>query len=285
MKNIRELLKALTAKEKALRETRFLAPCARGGKVRLRVGGLLYSFTPLPESFEGWGIFEARDEARARLVEEASAFLTGEYLKLFKRIRLRLAYRLRGQTWLATPAGEADARQRFGTRQPQVVCLVSEGAQFEQIVARWDCIVCWFQEVDRRADPADAECLRRALRYDMPPAQLAWKGCTPEMRVCYEQARQHQQRVQRKRQPRDDESRLREALTFGGGELREFHDRGDYWQVEWAAHGENFAHTSAIGKRDLTVISAGICLSDRDRDFDLQSLVRVVGAQDDYWID
>ena len=38
-------------------------------------------------------------------------------------------------------------------------------------------------------------------------------------------------------------------------------------------------HTSAIGKGDLTVISSGICLSGRARDFDLQSLVGVMDGQ------
>ena len=60
--------------------------------------------------------------------------------------------------------------------------------------------------------------------------------------------------------------------------LREFHDRGDFWLVEWTTRdGER--HTSAIAKKELTVVSAGICLSGRDRDFDLQSLVGVVERQ------
>lgn len=39
-------------------------------------------------------------------------------------------------------------------------------------------------------------------------------------------------------------------------------------------------HTSAIAKADLTVVSSGICLSGRDRDFDLQSLVGVIEHQE-----
>jgi hypothetical protein len=38
--------------------------------------------------------------------------------------------------------------------------------------------------------------------------------------------------------------------------------------------------TSAIAKTDLTVVSSGICLSGRVRDFDLQSLVGVMEQQD-----
>ena len=68
---------------------------------------------------------------------------------------------------------------------------------------------------------------------------------------------------------------------MGGGELRDFRDRGDFWQVEWTTrNGEH--HTSAISKGDLTVISSGICLSGYDRDFDLQSLVGVIESRDNW---
>ena len=72
-----------------------------------------------------------------------------------------------------------------------------------------------------------------------------------------------------------DEWRLQRALKMGGGELRGFCDRDDYWLVEWTS-GSGEHHSSAIAKNDLTVMSAGICLSGLDKDFDLQSLVGVV---------
>ncbi|WP_445248687.1 hypothetical protein [Microcoleus sp. OTE_8_concoct_300] len=77
--------------------------------------------------------------------------------------------------------------------------------------------------------------------------------------------------------------RLQRALKMGGGELRDFcvkrsypaGNRQNYWLVEWTS-GSGEHHTSAIAKNDLTVMSAGICLSGLDKDFDLHSLVGVV---------
>lgn len=275
---IRELLAALAAKEDELRGTRFLAPCVRGVAVVLRGGGLLYSFTPQPQDFEGWGIFEPFDETTARLVEEAAARQISEYLQSLKQIRLRLAYRVKGQTWLASPVNEADARQRLGTREAQRVFLVNEGAQFEQIVARWDGAVCWFEEVDRRADPTNAERLREALRSETPPAHLGWKNCTPQMRGCYAQALQQRTGSQRKLRYLSDEQRLREALAFGGGHLISLEEQDDCWEVLWATPDE-CSYTSIIRKRDLTVIDAGFCLSEQDSDFDMQSLVKVAEGE------
>jgi hypothetical protein len=93
------------------------------------------------------------------------------------------------------------------------------------------------------------------------------------------QLRHHEQRWDRNA-PREarDEQRLRQALQTGGGHLRDFNDRGDFYLVEWTT-ADGILHTSAVTKNDLTVISSGICLSGRDRDFDLQSLVGVIEAR------
>ena len=47
----------------------------------------------------------------AALVEEAPLPLVGEYLRLLKPLRVRLATALQGSAWLAYPANEADARR------------------------------------------------------------------------------------------------------------------------------------------------------------------------------
>ena len=166
-------------------------------------------------------------------------------------------------------------RQRFKVVKPVPIHLVIEGITLEQIIARWNGQSCWFEEVDRRADPAIAETLRSALKQITPVEELHFKGITPEMRTVYELVAQRHEVTQ----SQHDEKRLKKALQTGGGELYQFQDRGDYWTVDWTTK-DRTRHTSAIVKTDLTVISSGICLSGRDRDFDLQSLVGVMEQQE-----
>ena len=272
MTDIRKLLNQIASAEAQLRATQFLAPCVKGGRVRARVAGMVYTFTPQPRQFEGWGIFQPVDEQTATLVEGADLPQIATYLQQFSAIRLRLAYRLQHQTWLAYPINEADMRQRFKAVKPVVVHLVTEGIAFEQVLTRWNGNSCWFEDVDRRADPAITEALQSNLKQLIPVEELQFKGMTPEMRSLYELATQQMEGFA---QPQRDEKRLRQALKLGGGELHQFQDRGDYWTVDWTT-SDGVRHTSAITKDDLTVMSSGICLSGRDRDFDLQSLVGVM---------
>ena len=284
MADIRNLLNRLGAEEEALRSRLFLAPCVRGGQLRANVSGLFYTFTPRPRQFEGWGIFRPLSEHVAQLVEEAGLARITEYFRLLPILRLRLAYRLRGSTWLAFPVNGQNLRRHFPLREPGPlpVHLVTDGEEFEQVVARSHAGVCWFEELDRRAAPAEAESLREALRNRTRPVELGLKGATPEMRACYsivfrraESVRESNQRRDALRRASLDEMRLRDALRFGGGDLCGFRDRGEFWLVEWTAR-DGQLHASAIAKNDLTVISAGICLSGEDQKFDLQSLVGVV---------
>ena len=297
MANIRKLIEQLASQEKLLNETEFLAPCVGGGKVRTSVANIIYTLTPQPLDFEGWGIFKPINNQVAEVVEEPSLPQLAEYLKLLKSLRLRLAYALRGQTWLAYPVNESDMEQRFGSAKPIPVHLVTEGAAFEPIIARYDGNAWWFDEIDRRAEPQPTVQLGEQLRQETVPESVRFTGMTPEMLTTYDLVWQQTEAGQRREVHRlatkesretpqlrrrkvrgSDEQRLQDALRQGGGELQEFRDRGEFWQVEWkTAEGE--FHTSAINKNDLTVISSGICLSGRDRDFDLQSLVGVMEQQ------
>ncbi|MBD1850995.1 hypothetical protein [Leptolyngbya sp. ST-U4] len=272
MTDIRKLLNQIASAEAQLQSTQFLASCVKGGRVRTRAAGMVYTFTPKPRQFEGWGIFQPTGQQTATLMEGADLPQVAAYLQQFPTIRLRLAYRLQHQSWLAYPVSEADMRQRFKTVKPVAVHLVTEGVAFEQILARWNGNSCWFEEVDRRADPTIAETLQSNLKQLAPMEELQFKGMTPEMRTLYELATQQ---IEGFAQPQRDEKRLQQALKLGGGELHQFQDRGDYWTVDWATL-DGVRHTSAIAKEDLTVVSSGICLSGRDRDFDLQSLVGVM---------
>ncbi|MEO8890173.1 MAG: hypothetical protein ABI417_01335, partial [Coleofasciculaceae cyanobacterium] len=199
---------------------------------------------------------------------------------------------------LAYPVNESDMQQRLDVAKPVLVHLVTEATAFELIMARFDGAAWWFDQIDRRAEPQAAEQLKEFLRAVTLPEAVRFAGMTPEMLTVYDLAWQESEaaqvrqevvgqrqrrRVQRppRRRQRTDEGRLREALQMGGGDLQDFRDQGEFWQVEWmTCDGER--HTSAISKGDLTVISSGICLSGGDRDFDLQSLVGVVEASDSW---
>ena len=274
MTNIRELLEQIAIAEAQLRSTQLLAPCVKGGQVRTRVAEMIYTFTPQPRSFEGWGIFQATNEKTATLIEEADLPHIENYLQTFQSVRLRLAYQLRNQTWIAYPINEADMRQRFKYAKPVPVHLVTEGIAFEQIIARSNGNSFWFEALDRRADPAIAAQLQSNLKQFVFAKELQFKGITPEMRSLYDLVTKKAEGF-----AQSDEKRLQQALQVGGGELQQFQDRGDYWTLNWTT-ADGTRHTSAIAKSDLTVISSGICLSGRDRDFDLQSLVGVMEDED-----
>src|SRR5262245_6577732 len=147
---IKNLLTSVAREEEAALSTEFLAPCVLGGKLRARVGKLIYTFTAKPADFEGWGIFLPTSQKEAELLEEASLVQVSQYLQLLKAVRVRLSQQLRGQTWLAYPANESDFEQRFGAARPLLIHVVSEGAQFEQIIARTDGSAFFFEDVDRR---------------------------------------------------------------------------------------------------------------------------------------
>lgn len=272
MTDIRQLLNQIVEAENNLQSTQFFAPCVKGGQVRTRVAGMVYTFTPKSRKFEGWGIFQPLDEQTVTIIEEADIFQVTEYLQQFKAFRLRLSFPLKNKTWLAYPVSEADFRQRLSKVRPIPVHLVTEGTSFEQIVARFDGQSWWFEELDRRSDPEISDRLNSALKELISVEDLHFPGITSEIRTVYDLVTQRTEGFSSQRQ---DEKRLQQALKTGGGNLQQFQDRGDYWTVDWiTADGEY--HTSAIAKDELTVISSGICLSGRDRDFDLQSLVGVI---------
>ncbi|HLL72198.1 MAG TPA: hypothetical protein VK363_12225 [Pyrinomonadaceae bacterium] len=286
--NVRRLIKTLAAQEEAVRGGRFLAPCVAGGRVRVSLDGLAYSFRPRPRRFEGWGVFEPIDDAAARVVEAATLPQVAGYLRLLKPLRVRLVERLRGQTWLAYPSNVEDARQGFGVRGELQVHLVSACARFEGAVAYTDGCNWFFGETDRRADARVAERLGKLLRQGVEPDYITWKGITPETRAAYAIAAEFAPEFSHVRRRREadrakqrEEARLRNALALNGGRLVDFDDEGENWGVRWQTRqGENFVST--VAKRDLTVVSAGICLSGYDSDFDLQSLVGVVENHWDY---
>jgi hypothetical protein len=263
---IHDLLNRLAAAEERFRQSDFLAPALPGGFVHVRIAGVVCRLKVEP-GFTGWGVFRPTSAATARLVRPATLAERRRYLELLPLRRLILCQPARGH-WQAWPAHQAD--HRFAVAGLLPVRFVEEGQRFEVVAARFDGTQGWFEELDSRADPAAAAYLRESLEKMMPPEQVRRPRLSAEQRAAYALAYQLRREAERDR----TEDRLRDALAHGGAELRDYLEREDGYRVEFQLDGER--HVSVVGKHDLAVQMAGICLSGEDTHFDLQSLVGVL---------
>jgi hypothetical protein len=265
-RHVDDLLSRLAAEEARLLAGEFLAPAVRGGAAHVRLGGVVCRFR-ITGGFEGWGVFRPDGPATARLVRPATLAERRRYLGLLPRRRLILCEPGRAH-WLAWPAHQAD--RRFPAGGPVPVFLAEEAQRFEMIEARGDGARYWFERLDERADAAAAAYLRRALADQAPPEQVRRPGLTAEQRAAYAFVVELRRQAERDR----TEDRLRGAVAHAGAALRGYAEQGDAYRVEFEVDGRR--HVAAVGRRDLAVQVAGICLSGEDRKFDLQSLVGVL---------
>ena len=212
----------------------------------------------------GWWLCRAHDTRRATRAAEALPWQRGEYLALWPALRMVLLAALGHGDWLALPFNGSDAAQRFGLAGPQLVRLVEGGQPFERIVGRVEGSTIWYAAPDRRADPAQAEALRAALAGEHPAAIPA--GLGQGERAAFEL-------LAGRRAAHSTEQRLRAALTLGGAALLGYKHVDGMLRVHWQRDGERSATLLAP---DLSVVSAGVCLSGQDARFDLASIVGVV---------
>jgi hypothetical protein len=270
-KRLDDMLNRLAAAEEQFLAGEFLAQKFHGSQVQLRIAGIVCRLKAEPADFEGWGVFRPTSHSTARLLRPATLAERQRYLRLFPLLRLILCQR-QPEHWFAVPAHQADTRFRIPGAVP--VRLVEEAQLFEVIETRFDGTQCWFERADARRDPATAAYLRQALQEMVEPDRLSRPGLTAEERTAY--AINYWPRLEAQLEAQRDrtEERLREALSHAGAAFRGYLERDDGYRVEYEVDGQR--HVSMVGKQDLGVQVAGICLSGEDQHFDLQSLVGVI---------
>jgi hypothetical protein len=257
----------LAAAEERFLTSEFLAPVVSGGRVQVRIVGVICSLRIQPGNFTGWGVFRPVSHGEATLVRPAKMAERQRYLELFPLVRLVLIGQHENQ-WLAVPAHRGDTRFQVAGAIP--VRLVEDAQVFEVIGTRFDGAQFWYAGPDPRSDPAAASYLRQELKKFTPPERLQRPGLTAEERAAYALKYELSEEARRNR----EEDRLRGALAHAGAELKDFVERQDVYTVTYTVDGQR--HVSAVSKKDLSVQVAGICLSGEDANFDLHSLVGVI---------
>jgi len=204
-------------------------------------------------------------------VRSSSAAERKRYLSLFPAVRLVACAQRPG--WVEAVA-DNPADPRFELTAPVCVQLADGVDAFDTIVARFDGGQFWFDEVDTRADPAIAAYLRGQLAEMADPGSFDRPGMGKGQRLAYAVAHARQVAAIEADAAVSATRRLNAALGHAGAALRDFSDLGVSFRVTYTVDGRR--HTSVVGKGDLTVRSAGICLSGEDEQFDLNSLIGVL---------
>lgn len=286
-----------------------LAPLLPGGRIRTRLGGLVYELRPT-SPFAGWGRFRPVSEREAAALGEALPWERAAYLELFPPLRALLLWPTGkpAGTWWALPYNESDARRRFrlsGEPAPVHLCDPLDGARaFERVLVRVDGRTLWYDGPDPLSDPEQAEWLRAAsARGEAPDRYLPGLSGSQRLALLYARVRaldaEHREpRLRelnaRRGNPREREEwlreqvragqlegRLRHALAKADAQLHGYSEADGGLVVEWSERGQARRYRSLVNP-DLTVVSSGICLSGRDRAFDLTSLVSVMGEQPEW---
>jgi hypothetical protein len=264
------LIDALARDEAALRGQEFLAPLLGRGRARIRVHGLVYELDVLGAR-PGWWACRMLDAHQATLVDVAQPWQRGAYLVLWPALRLVLVERLCGDDWVALAFNPSDAFQRFAISGPLVVRLVEGGRPFERVIGRVEGATVWYDELDRRADPATAELLRDALAAGHATPSIARLGAGE--RASYALLTERRVAAAAARETARAERRLRDALIVGGARLVGYEASAGILRVTWERDGQR---SVTLVNTNLDVVSAGICLSGEDQRFDLASIVGVV---------
>jgi len=271
--NIQNLIAQLAEKELRFMRSRFLAPVAGGGEVQVRIGGAICRLRIRPKRFAGWGVFMPLSYTEAELERPATLTERAEYLSLFPAVQFVLAGKENDLLWIAQPAQLEDARFKF--TGPVRVNGVDDAQLFDTIIARFDGCRFWFEQIESLSDPAVTEYLRVSITMMRDPRKLDRPGISASQRLAYTINYTERLRRQILERRATGEGHVREALAHAGATLLDLNEVADSFRVTFTVDGHR--HTSVINK-NLSVYSAGVCLSGQDQRFDLTSLVSVLRA-------
>ena len=265
--DIRKLIDKLAAEEEDVLKSSFLAPVARNGSVCVRIQGIVCKFTPEDREFEGWGIFKPISLKKVRLQKTAERPLVRRYLDQLTSVELIVADHAGNppSAVLAHPAGSPVVFEGA------VPVQMMEGVErFRHIIARFDGFNFWYDRNHPGRNPAQAAFLRKSLDKDLDVEKLDRPGLLPQEKRLYDDIL----KLERIRREAPDRRRIRQALEHAGATLESYYKRKKSYTVTFILDGQR--HTSRIHAKDLSVLSAGICLSGEDQKFDLQSLMGVL---------
>ena len=269
---IDELLNKLASQEKDFLNQRIFAPYTKGGsQIVVRMNNVLYKLKTPKFKNDGFGVFKAKDANNAKKTREAELYEVTDYLQLLPKVDFILVAKI--GRWLGYPANAHSFKQRFKVEPSLVQILVADNVEImDSVEARFDGANFWFECPKFGGDIERKEALRDRLeKQNYSITSNLTSGLTPEEAKAFKYAVQFHKEANKS----NLEKRLEEEFYRTGAVLDKFIERGENVEVQWRDKNSKKKYTSVLNQNDLSVVTAGICLSGGDSKFDLQSLVTV----------
>ena len=257
--------------EPRLTESEFITPIFFNNQVATRIAGVVYPFS-IPKVKPGWYKMRPVDYKSAEVVEEASFMEIEQYLEKLPKVRVILIFK-KDNIFHGVPF----KTNAHGLPLDAIPIYLHDDmpTDFDQVVCRFDGLRLWYERVDPNNDPSKGEYLRESVEKLRSPKLLRKSGLILEERIAYNLRYALDKELLVTRKERD----LKNHVEHAGGQMKKFVGRKDHYQITYEVDGHTY--TSSVSKDPVhRVISAGVCLSGYDADYDLKSLITVMRERD-----
>lgn len=256
-------------REDSIDKMEFVSPIYATREVACRLNGIIHKLA-IPKTKPGWYNIKPRDLKRARVTGEADLGDVDSYLNKLLKVRFVIVHR-EDDVFYGVPLKNNTVGLSISQLTP--IFLVNEDMvqTFDMVVTRCDGANFWYQDLDVSNDPSKSEYLRDQLEKYLKPEKIHFSGLTIEEKHAY--AIRYQ--LDEKLRERSNEEKIKDHVEHAGGQFVRFQERRDHYSVTYTVDGSSY--TSYVTKDDNHhVLTAGICLSGKDRDYDLTSLITVL---------
>jgi hypothetical protein len=264
-----DLIKKLGETQNSLTSREFVSPVYKNRRVVTRIDKINYPFH-IPETKSGWWKFRPKNHKEARVLGSCDLQDIESYLNCLPKARMVLVQR-DGDVYYGVPFKNNILGLDIKVLYPIYLVTDDMAQDFHEVICRYDGSNLWYQSVEINNDQAKVDYIRRCLLAAVLPNKITFTGLRFEDRAAYAIRCE----IDKKVQERSKEFRLKKAVEHAGGIFKSFIEKGDHFSITYEVDGSKY--TSTVSKNDGNqVLTAGICLSGGDRNFDLTSLVSVI---------
>jgi len=275
-----DLFNKMAQIEGRLLQQEFVAPYSGSGTIVTRIDGIVYHFRPVGRNLRpGYFTWKPVDLNTAKTTGTMTEAERNRYLAQFPQLIMVAAAKV-DHAWVMVPWNLEDSTRRFGISGPVEVRLCGDVERFDTIAVAVTPALLMAQVAPSPSPPWPFFLKRATLNPNFNHHNPEIPGLTPEGRIVIDISFKRDEELRKSL----EDNRIRQALGFAGAELISYTEQDSTnYVVRWRK--SDIDYRTVVRKQDLEVVSAGICLSGRDRIFDLASMVSVMDERRRRWGD